>query len=67
MTACQIEQVFQKDENLTKNTPKYGLLFHSTHIGRASTKNRGHISRYLANKCSMASRIDVFSETPASR
>jgi nucleolar protein 56 len=48
------------------NTPKYGLLFHSTHIGRASTKNKGRISRYLANKCSIASRIDAFSETPVS-
>ncbi|KAI4501192.1 hypothetical protein M0802_003565 [Mischocyttarus mexicanus] len=48
------------------NTPKYGLLFHSTFIGRASTKNKGRISRYLANKCSIASRIDCFSETPTS-
>lgn len=42
------------------NTPKYGLLFHSTFIGRAGTKNKGRISRYLANKCSIASRIDCF-------
>ncbi|CAH0554395.1 unnamed protein product [Brassicogethes aeneus] len=47
------------------NTPKYGLLFHSTFIGRAGTKNKGRISRYLANKCSIASRIDCFSETPS--
>lgn len=46
------------------NTPKYGLLFHSTFIGRAGAKNKGRISRYLANKCSIASRIDCFSETP---
>ncbi|XP_068899567.1 nucleolar protein 56 [Tenebrio molitor] len=46
------------------NTPKYGLLFHSTFIGRAGTKNKGRISRYLANKCSIASRIDCFSEQP---
>lgn len=46
------------------NTPKYGLLFHSTFIGRAGTKNRGRIARYLANKCSIASRIDCFTETP---
>ena len=42
------------------NTPKYGLIFHSTFIGRAGTKNKGRISRYLANKCSIASRIDCF-------
>jgi nucleolar protein 56 len=44
------------------NTPKYGLIFHSTFIGRAQQKNKGRISRYLANKCSIASRIDCFSE-----
>jgi nucleolar protein 56 len=43
------------------NTPKYGLIFHSTFIGRAAAKNKGRISRYLANKCSLASRIDCFS------
>ncbi|KYQ55970.1 Nucleolar protein 56 [Trachymyrmex zeteki] len=46
------------------NTPKYGLLFHSTFIGRAGTKNKGRIARYLANKCSIASRIDCFAEIP---
>eukprot|EP01113_Clastostelium_recurvatum_P012717 TRINITY_DN1661_c0_g1_i2.p1 TRINITY_DN1661_c0_g1~~TRINITY_DN1661_c0_g1_i2.p1 ORF type:complete len:516 (+),score=216.37 TRINITY_DN1661_c0_g1_i2:97-1644(+) len=46
------------------NTPKYGLIYHSTFIGRASTKNKGRISRYLANKASIASRIDSFSDGP---
>ncbi|TNN62876.1 Nucleolar protein 56 [Liparis tanakae] len=46
------------------NTPKYGLIFHSTFIGRAAAKNKGRISRYLANKCTIASRIDCFSELP---
>lgn len=46
------------------NTPKYGLIFNSTFIGRAAPKNKGRISRFLANKCSMASRIDAFSEEP---
>lgn len=40
------------------NTPKYGLLFHSSYISRADTKNKGKISRYLANKCAIASRLD---------
>lgn len=44
------------------NTPKYGLIYHSSFIGRAGTKNKGRISRYLANKCSIASRIDCFAE-----
>jgi len=38
------------------NTPKYGLIFHSSFIGRAKQRNKGRISRYLANKCSIASR-----------
>lgn len=45
------------------NTPKYGLIFHSTFIGRAEAKNKGRISRFLANKCSIASRIDCFTDT----
>lgn len=95
------------------NTPKYGLIFHSSFIGRAKQRNKGRIrwagsrgararagcgrsstracalashtppvlpcptnqpcpaclhvprcprSRYLANKCSIASRIDCFME-----
>merc|ERR1712150_39747 len=48
------------------NTPKYGLIFHSTFIGRAGAKNKGRISRYLANKCSIASRVDNFSDIPTS-
>jgi nucleolar protein 56 len=47
------------------NTPKYGLIYHSTFIGRASTKNKGRISRFLANKSSLASRIDAFAENPS--
>ena len=45
------------------NTPKYGLIFHSTFIGKAGQKNKGRISRFLANKCSIASRVDCFMET----
>lgn len=48
-------------------TPKYGLIFNSTFIGRASTANKGRISRYLANKCAIASRVDCFSEAPTSK
>ena len=48
------------------NTPKYGLIFHSTFIGRAKQRNKGRISRYLANKCSIASRIDCFMDVATS-
>ena len=42
-------------------TPKYGLLYNSSFIGKAKAKNKGKISRYLANKLAMCSRIDYFS------
>ncbi|XP_021821453.1 nucleolar protein 56 [Prunus avium] len=45
------------------NTPKYGLIFHSSFIGRASARNKGRMARYLANKCSIASRIDCFADS----
>ena len=46
------------------NTPKYGLIYASSFISRAETKHKGRISRYLANKCSIASRVDCFSDEP---
>ncbi|GFR04799.1 nucleolar protein 56 [Trichonephila clavata] len=46
------------------NTPKYGLLFHSSFIGKAPKNIKGRISRFLANKCSVASRIDCFRDVP---
>jgi nucleolar protein 56 len=49
------------------NTPKYGLIFHSSFIGRAAAKNKGRISRYLANKCAIAARIDSFSDKLTSK
>src|SRR5271154_3430160 len=46
------------------NTPKYGLIYHSSFIGRAGARNKGRISRCLANKCTIAARIDNFSDHP---
>jgi nucleolar protein 56 len=40
---------------------QYGLLYHSSFISRAGPKHKGRISRFLANKCSIASRIDCYS------
>ena len=48
-------------------TPKYGLIFNSTFIGRAGLKQKGKISRYLANKCAIAARVDQFSENPTAK
>jgi len=49
------------------NTPKYGLIYHSPFIGRATAKNKGRISRYLANKASVAARIDCFADDPTTQ
>lgn len=48
-------------------TPKYGLLYNTTFIGRAIGKNKGKISRFLANKCAMAARLDHFLVNPTNR
>lgn len=40
-----------------KDTPKYGLIYHAALVGQASTKNKGKISRSLAAKASLATRV----------
>lgn len=45
-----------------KDTPKYGLIYHATLVGQASLKNKGKISRSLAAKASLATRVDAFGE-----
>lgn len=42
-------------------TPKYGLLYYSNFIGKSLPKNKGKISRFLANKLAQSSRLDFFS------
>lgn len=49
------------------NTPKYGLIYHASAIARSAPKNKGRMSRFLANKVSMASRIDCFSDAPSTK
>ncbi|EKX73784.1 snoRNA binding domain containing protein [Theileria equi strain WA] len=44
-------------------TPKYGLLYQSAFIGKATNKHKGKAARYLANKCALASRLDCFCDT----
>lgn len=45
-----------------KDTPKYGLIFHADLVGQASVKNKGKMSRSLAAKASLATRVDAFGE-----
>eukprot|EP00479_Gromia_sphaerica_P003257 TRINITY_DN1379_c0_g1_i3.p1 TRINITY_DN1379_c0_g1~~TRINITY_DN1379_c0_g1_i3.p1 ORF type:complete len:154 (-),score=20.19 TRINITY_DN1379_c0_g1_i3:265-726(-) len=62
--SLELKRHYFRALNTRGNTPKYGLIFHSSFIQRAAPKNKGRISRYLANKCAMASRIDCFSDNP---
>lgn len=45
-----------------KDTPKYGLIYHAQLIGQSSNKNKGKMSRMLAAKASLATRVDAFGE-----
>ena len=44
-------------------TPKYGLIYHASLVGQASMGNKGKISRVLAAKCSLATRVDALGES----
>jgi nucleolar protein 56 len=43
-----------------EKTPKYGFLFNSSYIQKAKAIDKGKVSRMLANKCALASRMDFF-------
>lgn len=49
------------------STPKYGLLYNSSFISRAAQKDKGKISRFLANKCALAARLDQHLINPTNR
>merc|ERR1712080_537164 len=43
-------------------TPKYGLVLNAQLVGGASTKLKGKVSRMLAAKASLATRVDALGE-----
>ncbi|KAI5729446.1 hypothetical protein M8J76_002620 [Diaphorina citri] len=45
-----------------RDTPKYGLIYHSQLIGQSSTKNKGKMARMLAAKAALATRVDALGE-----
>ncbi|KAJ9574993.1 hypothetical protein L9F63_007821 [Diploptera punctata] len=45
-----------------KDTPKYGLIYHSALVGQTSTVNKGKISRMLAAKAALATRVDALGD-----
>lgn len=41
------------------DTPKYGLIYHSSLIGQANGRNKGKIARMLAAKAALGLRVDA--------
>ncbi|RCI14266.1 hypothetical protein L249_6178 [Ophiocordyceps polyrhachis-furcata BCC 54312] len=41
------------------DTPKYGMLYHSSLVGQATGKNKGKIARTLAAKAALGLRVDA--------
>jgi len=48
-------------------TPKYGMLYHASYMGKAGKTDKGRISRCLANKVSLAAKIDCYSDNLTSK
>jgi len=44
------------------DTPKYGLIYHASLVGQASSKMKGKVSRMLAAKAALACRVDALGE-----
>merc|ERR1719268_426256 len=44
------------------DTPKYGLIYHAQIVGQASSKMKGKVSRMLAAKAALATRVDALGE-----
>lgn len=45
-----------------KDTPKYGLIYHSSLVASAGQANKGKVSRMLAAKASLCTRLDALGE-----
>lgn len=45
-----------------QNTPKYGLIFHSSLVGQAGGRLKGKMARILAAKSALACRVDALSD-----
>ncbi|KAM0248187.1 hypothetical protein ACHAP5_003569 [Fusarium lateritium] len=44
------------------DTPKYGLIYHSSLIGQATGRNKGKIARMLAAKAALGLRVDALGD-----
>ena len=46
------------------DTPKYGLIYHAQLVGMSNTQTKGKMSRMLAAKAALATRVDALGEEP---
>lgn len=46
------------------DTPKYGLIYHAQLVGQSNTQLKGKMSRMLAAKAALATRVDSLGEEP---
>lgn len=60
------EKALFKALKTNHDTPKYGLIYHAQVVGSASTKLKGKVSRMLAAKTALASRVDALGEETTS-
>jgi len=56
------EKALFKALKARQETPKYGLIYGASLVGVAPKQHKGKIARVLAAKCSLAARIDSFTE-----
>lgn len=47
------------------DTPKYGLIYHAQLVGQSNAQMKGKMSRMLAAKASLATRVDALGEEPS--
>lgn len=53
------EKAFNEAVKNMGNTPKYGIIFESKYISRASSEHKGRIARALSNKIALCARVDL--------
>merc|ERR1712013_805710 len=57
-----VEKALFKALKTKHDTPKYGLIYHAQLVGQASSKMKGKVSRMLAAKAALATRVDALGE-----
>lgn len=55
--------LFRAKKMRSKQTPKYGFIYHAALVGKASVANRGKMARVVATNASLAARVDALSES----